>query len=160
MPISARCIASFLLAALALHGTAERAFASCSFVEPVLLLKTKDVVFSGSVASAVSTGNPDAGWQSVTFVVDRVWKGNASRRVVLYNRLVNPVPSTAHGVAFDTGQRYLVFAHRLQAWEKQELGLSPASEGFATGVCADGSRPIDLVSEMDFKGIGLGRTPQ
>ena len=113
-----------------------------------------DVVFSGTVASTERASVTE----TVTFDVDRVWKGSVDARTALYRRI--PMAngrSEFHPTIFESGHSYIVIAHRLSAAEQTELGLAAAVLG--TDMCGSGSRPLALAQE-ELRALGPGHSPR
>lgn len=112
-----------------------------------------DVVFSGTVASVQRAGVTE----TVTFDVDRVWKGSVNMRTAIYRRI--PVANGAsefHPTIFENGHSYVVIAHRLSAAERTELGVA---NGLGTDMCGSGSRPLALAQE-ELRAFGSGDSPR
>jgi len=88
-------------------------------------------------ANAVATG------QLVSVEVLRLWKGDSSRRVTIYFR-----ERGVHEGEVDlrAGEVFLIFAHRLTAAERQEIGIQEAEPALGTSNCLaypfDGARQI------------------
>jgi hypothetical protein len=91
---------------------------------------THVAIFSGRVDRVDAV----PGGQVVTFVVDRVWKGQVTERTVVYNR---QTPGASEEIAFVPTMRYFVMAYLPVAEERAAFGL-PAEGGdfLATGYCS------------------------
>ena len=112
-----------------------------------------DVVFSGTVASVQRAGITE----TVTFDVDRVWKGSVDTRTAIYRRIPVAVrESEFHPTIFEDGHSYVVIAHRLSAAERTELGVANV---LGTDMCGSGSRPLALAQE-ELRAIGSGHSPR
>jgi TonB family protein len=132
-------------------------FAQCGsgYIGLAQLLPQAAVVhaFSGTVTRVSRAGSAE----TVTFDVDRVWKGNVRERTVLYK----PIALDSRGgdvgpPVFERGERYVVIAHRLNVAERGDLGLG--GEAFGTNTCGDGSR-LFSIAEQELGGIGPGDPP-
>jgi hypothetical protein len=95
----------------------------------------------------------------VTFDVNRGWKGEVGKRVVVYRAVRPPErPGVSTSLRpFEIGERYLVVAH---AAEQEEFGVGPsATARLATDFCGDGSTPFYVaVDQLDA--LGPGRPPE
>jgi hypothetical protein len=115
--------------------------------------------------------------QQVTFLVDRVWKGNERPTFEVYNVPLDWTPLTViqtpggGGVTggtsgggsrpFQLNESYVVVARRLTSRERGELGIAANEERFGTSYCRDGSRTIQEAEiNREFEHIGPGREPQ
>ena len=100
----------------------------------------------------------------VTFEVNRVWKGDVTRRQVVYRASRLPFGqrrgSSTRLIQFEeVGKRYIVVAHQLTGIERVDLGLtSTDTANLATGFCGDGSRPVEVEGSIDD--LGPGRAPR
>ena len=99
--------------------------------------------------------------QVVTFDVDRVWKGDVTKRTIIY-RPAEPEPEIVGGSGgsegFDLGQRYLVVAHLLTEAERRKFALkSIGTKSLAVRYCGDGGVPFHIY-EMSERGSSLGPT--
>jgi hypothetical protein len=124
------------------------------------------IVFSGTVASVERAGPTE----TVTFDVDRVWKGFVSQRITIYRPIpVAPSPPKRSGgggigpgeftpTIFKGGDRYVVVAHSLSVTERKNLGLADREETLGTDICGGGSRPF-AVAEQELATLGQGRPP-
>jgi len=112
------------------------------------------VVFVGSVVSVEDFGAAPA--QTVTFVVNRVWKGAVRERMVMYQML--PVGRRGERRLFQPGKYFLVVAHRLNAGERNALGITDNEDAFGTDACADGSYPVSIL-QYDAKPLAPGSAP-
>jgi hypothetical protein len=118
------------------------------------------LAFSGVVVTTLPAGQDEPGsWQVVKFDVARIWKGNASKEVTIYNRMTNPDNGSAGPIPFIHGHRYIVFAHRLSGAEMQELGLPTTTVAFGTGMCAGGSQLLEVYKD-EVSEIGFGQAPK
>src|ERR1043166_9684341 len=123
------------VACLSLFSTPD-AFAQCGsgYVGLELMLRQKSVaiVFMGTVASVERAGSTE----SVTFDVDRSWKGAVKRRTTIYrpipvNRRDAGIPiGTGSPIVFDRGKRYVVIAHSLRAEERTALRIPERQDAF------------------------------
>jgi hypothetical protein len=105
------------------------------------------------------------GFLVMTFDVDRVWKGSASKRVVLYRPIPRPgdrFPGQAVWNPFVMGGCFIVLAHLLNAEERAEFGVDAGNtRSLATSMCGDGSRPYSIAEEHgEVKEMGPGRELQ
>jgi len=99
-----------------------------------------DVVFDGTVVSVRDVLQGEA----VTFDVRQVWKGNVTKQFSIYHvarRRTTQMPDR-WGLPFPQGQRYIVFAHCLTAWERGLFDVGDVLESFGTDACRDGSQPV------------------
>jgi hypothetical protein len=100
----------------------------------------------------------------VTFEVNRVWKGDVTKRQVVYRGTRLPIgqrsgSSTRLKQFEEVGKRHIVIAHQLTEIERVELGLtSTDTANLATGFCGDGSRPVEVAGSIDA--LGPGRAPR
>jgi TonB family protein len=112
------------------------------------------LVFVGSVVSVTDVGAAPA--QAVTFDVNRVWKGGVRERMVIYQML--PVGRGGERRLFQPGKYFLVVAHRLNAGERNALGITDNEDAFGTDACADGSYPVSIL-QYDAKPLAPGSAP-
>ena len=119
------------------------------------------VVFSGTVIDR-QIGSVV---QVVTFDVDRVWKGDVTKRTIIY-RPAHPEAETVGrsggGRGFDIGQRYVVVAHRLTETERRKFALkSTSTKSLAVGYCGDGSVPFYIYEMYERESsMGPGTEPR
>ena len=101
---------------------------------------------------------------AVTFEVDRVWKGDIPKQIVVYRPA--PLPGVRYGgqpvqMHFEFSTRYAVLAHHLSAAERLQFGVANGdTTALAVQMCGGGSRPVEIVDAEDWKGLGPGREPQ
>jgi hypothetical protein len=113
------------------------------------------VVFSGTVVDLQRLHAA----QVVTFDVDRVWKGDVTKRFVIYRP--PGVPPSGWPEPFSLRARFIVVAHRLSAVERADLRVGVPPDSFGTGLCGNGSRPFSLAEKWnELRDLGPGREPQ
>jgi hypothetical protein len=170
---------AFVLAGV-LTANGETVTADCAEPVPTKLLNDNRIaaLFSGVLRTVqtVPTG------RIIAFDVSRVWKGTVPQSVVIYNYIEPPVFSTSTrltpdgqlivgGVGSGTtgggggtmplivGVRYLVVAHRLTAFEREQFGLASDATLLGLGGC-NGTNFYDLL-ERDglLRPLGPSREP-
>jgi len=109
-------------------------------------------VFSGTVTRLTPTEAPE--WargraQSVTFAVERIWKGDVRREFDLYSFTRSP-----EHYALRIGGRYLVFAHAATQEERVDLNLGQR-DAFVIGQCGDGTTEFPISAE-ELAALGPG----
>jgi TonB family protein len=119
----------------------------------VLTQVSAELVFVGTVVNVGHTGSTE----TVTFDVERVWKGPVKERTTIYRPTAAAGQNTESPIVFSR-QRYIVIAHRLDATERKGLGLDDREDAFGTNACGDGSRPL-ASTEPDLGKLGPGRGP-
>ena len=117
-----------------------------------------DVVFDGTVLDVQDVLHG----QVVDFEVRRVWKGSVSKQFAIYNAAHRPTTQipVRWGLPFTQGQRYIVFAHRLTAWERSLFDLGDVLESFGTGICRDGSAPVTPQVLTELGELPAGSPPR
>ena len=116
-------------------------------------VKYADLVFSGTIDELEQL---DSTRTIVTFEVDRVWKGNVGRQIVLHQALEGIDSFRLIGAS--TGSKYLVFANRLNAQQRQQFELSERQDAFGIPICGGGTQPLDS-DDTVLRRLGRGRTP-
>jgi len=114
-------------------------------------LKSADLVFSGRIQGLEQR---DSIRTIVTFDVDRVWKGEVGRRLVLHQAVENI--DSFRFVQGAIGAKYLVFATRLDARQRQEFELPERADAFGIPTCGGGTRKIDA-NDPILRQLGRGR---
>lgn len=120
----------------------------------VLSQESAALVFVGTIQSVERAGSTE----TVTFEVERVWKGPVKERTIIYRPISPAGQITESPRVFGRDGRYLVIAHRLDATERRALGLDDREDTFGTSTCGDGSRQI-AGTEPDLATLGPGRAP-
>jgi hypothetical protein len=136
-------ITSFVLASLALLFLSDAAFACrCPPRKPSADISRYVAVFSGRVTKVTIKQPPhEIGRYTVTFEVERVWKGETKKEVTLITR------TSSCDFRFREGESYLVFASIL--YDGSGLTTHKCSR---TGLVADREEDIGL--------LGEGRIPE
>src|SRR6188474_842872 len=87
----------------------------------------------------------------------RVWKGDVGRSVAIFNYIEPPIIKCSHvllpdgsgsgscvsgfsgpgHMAFAVGRRYIVAAHALSLFEREQFSLHRSYEGFGLGPCGN-----------------------
>ncbi len=119
----------------------------------VLTQESVALVFVGYVVNVEHTGSTE----TVTFEVERVWKGPVKERTIIYRPTSAAGQTTESPIVFRS-TRYIVIAHRLDATERKTLGLDDRGDAFGTNTCGDGSRPL-ASTEPGLGKLGPGREP-
>ena len=110
-----------------------------------------ELVFSGTVVEILPV-KVETAFYTVTFTVDRVWKGTASKRLTLY-----VWPATAEDARFEVGRQYVAIAHRLTNPEvRKTFGLSGSDAVAFTPVSCTDSTNLAPTLAGD---LGLGYPP-
>jgi hypothetical protein len=132
----------FVLASVSLLFLYDAAYACrCVPSKPSSDTSRYAAVFSGKVVEAGFKQLPNGVWQdTTTFEVDRVWKGEAKKRITLISRL------TSCDFVFRKGESWLVFASTLSG-----------GDGLTTSQCSR----TGLISERkkDLGVLGEGKVP-
>jgi hypothetical protein len=130
-------------------------FAECVVLSLRDSIKPATVAFSGTTTAIVLTTASASEWPgtTMTFDVDRVWKGPVTKRIVVHS-----FTRSAEGMNFTVGKTYIVFAHSPTTEERQYLRLK-ANEGVVVGQCGDGTREIALLSADLTNELGPGQIP-
>ena len=106
-------------------------------------IASSDVVFSGTVTKIEDPHAP-VNTQVVTFVADRVWKGPAAKQQVIHHL------RHTESREFQMGQSLVVFARRLDADDRERVGLprrgTPAY-GYRTFACGT-DLTIEFINEL------------
>jgi hypothetical protein len=112
------------------------------------------VVFSGTVMMVTVNAASESGGQIITFDIDRVWKGSATKHLVIYSFTRTPEPFD-----FTVGTKYVILAHTQTAEERAVFGV-PASEPptFGVGQCGEGTRAVEY-AKAEIADLGPGRAP-
>ena len=113
------------------------------------------VVFMGTVTSVERADLTE----TVTFDVQRRWKGLVKKRATIYR----PIPvriATAEfsPTLFARGESYVVVAHGLSTGSRRELGVADLEDAYGMEMCGEGSRPLASAAD-DFRRIGPGHAP-
>lgn len=116
-------------------------------------LKSADLVFSGTIQGLERR---DSTRTSVTCDVDRVWKGEVGRRLVLHQAVDNI--DSFRFVQGAIGAKYLVFATRLDARQRQDFERPARADAFGIPTCGGGTRKIDA-NDPILRQLGRGRHP-
>lgn len=138
-----------MLACLMLAASATSAIAKCVLADLRLAKDRASLVFEGTVTEVYESGI--ANELVATIDVQRVWKGNVGRRVVVY------FVRSIEGPEFDTDGRIIVFA-RPQTPDLRKLAGLPEDAPHRTNwvpMCEGGVVP----SEAVIKELGRFRTP-
>ena len=114
------------------------------------------VVFSGTVIRLTPADVPE--WarglaQTVSFAVDRIWKGGVGTQLDLYSFTRLP-----EHYALRIGGRYLVFAHAATAEERADLNLGNRA-AFVIGQCGDGTTEFPI-APAELASLGAGAAPR
>ena len=120
--------------------------AECVLLKPVTVARAAAAVFSGTV-----TGIDSA---TITFDVDRVWKGPVTKQFAIYS-----VSRSAEPFEPTPGTKYLVFAETASEEERLRLGLRERSV-FVVRHCASGTRRWEHVSRDELTQLGRGTSPR
>jgi len=114
--------------------------------------KHADLVFSGAIQ-----GLQQLDWRRtvVTFAVDRVWKGKVSQHVVLHQ--LESIDSFRF-VGAAIGAKYLVFATRLDAQQRNVFELAERPDAWGIPTCGGGSHKLEANDTM-LRQLGPGRKP-
>jgi hypothetical protein len=122
------------------------AFAASAFAcdciappEPPEALKKSDAVFVGKVTS-IARGNSH--WRSVTFEVEKTWKGVEGKSVHVVTRL----NSAACGFSFEDGKSYLVYANFVG-------GDGPDAKTLSTNICTR-TTFVSEATKAEFEALG------
>jgi TonB family protein len=122
-------------------------------LDSVLTQESVALVFVGRVVNVEHAGSTE----TVTFEVERVWKGPVKERTMIYRPTSAAGQTTESPIVFSR-TRYIVIAHRLDVTERKSLGLDDREDAFGTNTCGDGSRPL-ASTEPDLGKLGPGREP-
>jgi hypothetical protein len=139
-----------------LLGSREAAACDCTGPHGKAALAHANVAFSGKVIKIEyldhrEQTNPEPRI-IVTFRVDRVWKGEPKREVVLHT-VFNK--GTCNGYSFKEGEEYLVFAH---AGDAEAAKMFPSAKNtLGVGTCG-GTSPL-AGAQQDVKELGPGKVP-
>ena len=139
---------------LLLIAPASRVDAECVGFPLKHYVKYADLVFSGTIDELEPL---DSTRTIVTFEVDRVWKGNVRRQTVLHHALEGIDSFRLIGAS--TGSKYLVFATRLNARQRQQFELSERQDAFGIPTCGGGTHKLDADDTM-LRRLGRGRKPR
>jgi len=144
--------ASRLLLIAVISGIPHPAIAECTGLPLAVRAQSATVVFSGTVIRLTPTEAPE--WargraQSVTFAVERIWKGDVPKEFDLYSFTRSP-----EHYALRIGGRYLVFAHAATQEERVDLHLDQR-EAFVIGQCGDGTTEFPISAE-ELAALGPG----
>jgi hypothetical protein len=128
-----------MLAARFVVPLASRAHAcSCLGLSPQQYLERADMVFIGRVDSiAPAGGDPRQPRMTMTFSIQRVWKGPAVSTV----DVVSSPGSVSCGVDFGASTTALIYAQR-------------TADGFMTGICSGTKALVDAAADMEVLGEG------
>ena len=128
----------FVLASVSLLFLYDAAYACrCVPSKPSSDTSPYAAVFSGKVVEAGFKQLPNGVWQdTTTFEVDRVWKGEAKKRITLLSRL------TSCDFVFSKGESWLVFASTLSGGH----GLT-TSQCSRTGLISERKKDLGLLGE-------------
>jgi hypothetical protein len=91
----------------------------------------------------------------LTFDVDRVWKGSATKTLVMY-QVLHP-DSTDH---WKPNTEYLIFASRLSEENRRHLALEPGEDGFVVHGCSGAWFWTPLIEKEVRRAFGRGRNPE
>lgn len=139
------------------------------------------VVFSGRVTRVEQVRfNPDV--QLVTFLVERVWKGDVGPTFEVYNVPTNWTPrppprfvSQDNRVSvqiagrlpgqsimeFEADTSYVLSAGPMSEHERAELGFADSKERFSFAICSNLLKTVEQAERNgEFDSVGPGRTPQ
>ena len=131
-------ITKFVLASVTLLFLYDAAYACrCLPGKPSADISRSVAVFSGKVIKVMFKQPPyEIGRYTVTFEVERVWKGEIKKKTVLITR------ASSCDVRFREGESYLVFASML--YDGSGLTTHKCSR---TGLVADRKEDIELLGE-------------
>jgi len=121
-----------------------------------------DVRQSTFMGNVIDPARPDS-FVVVTFAVDRVWKGDLPKHVVVYRpapvvrRELGGSPVYMH---FEMGKPYVVVGHHLPAIERAQVGAEPSPDAVMTEMCGGGSRPFELAAPTLSDDLGPGWAPR
>ena len=113
----------------------------------------KTALFSGTVTDVQGIDT----FLVVTFDVERVWKGDLPKRLVIYRPAPRSGPELGGSsvtMYFEMGKRYVVVARHLNATERTQVGAERNPDALATEMCGGGSRPFELASGLGDLGAG------
>src|SRR5687767_1299165 len=167
----ARTLIAFGVMLYSMAGTPAAAQCGCGLLGLEYFVPDAGVtaLFSGTVTdlrqsqfngTVTDFGRSDS-FLVVTFEVDRVWKGNLPKHLVVYR----PAPEVPQGsgrsgspvsMHFETGKRYVVVAHHLTAIERAELGREASPDALMVEMCGGGSRPFELAAPRLSDNLGTG----
>jgi hypothetical protein len=120
------------------------ASAECIALSVGTVARHADAIFSGTVT--------DIGASTITFDVDRVWKGPVTKPLTVY------VISSVEPFEPTLGVKYLVLASRASK-DDQLRDSSDRSRAFVLRACESGTRRWEAVSDREIKQLGRGRSP-
>ena len=139
-------MSNIVLAIVMVAATFPRpANAECVLLDPLTVSRQAAAVFSGTVTHI--------DFPTITFDVDRVWKGPVTKLFSIYsieNRLGEFNPTL--------GTKYLVFAMSASEDERFHLGLRDR-RAFVLRECGSGTRRWQLVSRGQLKALGISKSP-
>jgi len=143
-----------VLALVSLTTSASTAAAECVGFRLDHYKKHADLIFSGAIREL-----RDLDWRRtlVTFEVDRVWKGNVGKRVVLHQVLSI---DSFRFVGTPPGKEYLVFASRLEPAQRALFELTARSDAFSVPICGGGTRALPEVDQDTLRKLGRARNPR
>jgi len=118
-------------------------------------------MFTGTVLEVQLTD----GVQTVTFDVDRVWKGVVTRRQTVFRSLLNPLSADGRIVSgsassFTVGRRYVVLTGPMDESRRAELGLPVSPESLVMPLCGAFWRFSAAEQNGEFREIGPGYAPE
>ncbi|MFN2455908.1 MAG: hypothetical protein ABR577_16990 [Pyrinomonadaceae bacterium] len=131
-------ITKLILASATLLFLYDAAYACrCPPMKPSADISRSVAVFSGKVVKVTFKQPPyEVGRYTVTFEVERVWKGEIKKRTVVITR------TSSCDVRFREGESYLVFASML--YDGSGLTTHKCSR---TGLVADRKEDVELLGE-------------
>jgi hypothetical protein len=116
--------------------------------------RSADLIFSGTIAEVRRI---DDDRHVLAFDVDQVWKGRVSKRTAIH-QLTESIDSVRFRPA-DAGEKYLVFASRLDAKQLMKFGLRGDVTAFGVPICGGGTRPFKP-DDPDLEKLGPARKPR
>jgi hypothetical protein len=143
-----------VLALVSLTTSASTAAGECVGFRLDHYKKHADLIFSGAIREL-----RDLDWRRtlVTFEVDRVWKGNVGKRVVLHQVLSI---DSFRFVGTPPGKEYLVFASRLEPAQRALFELTARTDAFSVPICGGGTRALLEVDQDTLRKLGRARNPR
>jgi hypothetical protein len=131
-------ITKFILASVALLFLYDTAYACrCLAQKPSADISRSSAVFSGKVIEVTFKQPPhEVGRYTVTFEVERIWKGEPKKRMILNTR------ATSCNFHFREGESYLVFASML--YDGSGLTTHKCTR---TGLVTDRKEDVELLGE-------------
>jgi hypothetical protein len=120
------------------------------------IAKYSAVAFSGTVTNIESI-SAIRGGETVTFEVERLWKGSLSKQFKVYNVTFTGIADV--GFVFQKGTKYLVFAHHQTMEDRAAFGLAASGPvALRIGPCGSGTRTYEE-AKVEIAKLGAGRTP-